>query len=79
MTTYRVTFAKRYQEDGQPSALDPSAELDTYLADGIVLACEKWLWRRPGGFVALGFADQSIGSFSQHHAPSALCASSASR
>ncbi|HYO82571.1 MAG TPA: hypothetical protein VES20_14300 [Bryobacteraceae bacterium] len=37
MTTYRVTFAKRYQEDGQPSALDPSAELDTYLADGVVL------------------------------------------
>ena len=34
--TYRVTFAKRFQSDGQPSDLDPSAELDTYLADGVV-------------------------------------------
>ena len=35
--TYRVTFAKRYQSDGQPSELDPSAELDVYLADGVVV------------------------------------------
>jgi hypothetical protein len=35
--TYRVTFAKRYQSDGQPSTLDPSAELEVYLADGVVL------------------------------------------
>ena len=35
--TYRVTFAKRFEPDGQASALDPTAELDVYLADGIVL------------------------------------------
>jgi hypothetical protein len=35
--TYRVTFAKRFQSDGEPSALDPSAELEVYLADGVVL------------------------------------------
>jgi hypothetical protein len=35
--TYRVTFAKRYQSDGEPSTLDPSAALDTWLADGVVL------------------------------------------
>lgn len=35
--TYRVTFAKRFQSDGEPSALDPSTELDVYLAEGIVL------------------------------------------
>lgn len=33
---YRVTFAKRFQSDGQPSDLDPSAELDVYLPDGAV-------------------------------------------
>ena len=35
--TYRVTFAKRFQSDGEPSTLDPSAELDVYLAEGIVV------------------------------------------
>jgi hypothetical protein len=35
--TYRVTFAKRFQSDGEPSQLDPSAELERYLADGVVL------------------------------------------
>ena len=35
--TYRVTFAKRFQSDGEPSQLDPSAELEQYLADGVVL------------------------------------------
>lgn len=34
--TYRVTFAKRFQSDGEPSQLDPSAELDNNLADGVV-------------------------------------------
>ena len=35
--TYRVTFAKRFQTDGEASALDPTRELDVYLADGVVL------------------------------------------
>lgn len=35
--TYRVTFAKRFRSDGEPSALDPSRELDVYLPDGVVL------------------------------------------
>lgn len=35
--TYRVTFAKRFQSDGEPSSLEPSRELDVYLADGVVL------------------------------------------
>jgi hypothetical protein len=35
--TYRVTFAKRFQGDGEPSQIDPSAELEQYLADGVVL------------------------------------------
>jgi hypothetical protein len=34
---YRVTFAKRFQSDGEPSAMDPTAELDVYLAEGVVL------------------------------------------
>ena len=34
---YRVTFAKRFQSDGEASSLDPTAELDTYLADGVVV------------------------------------------
>ncbi|MDZ4800429.1 MAG: hypothetical protein SGI92_19905 [Bryobacteraceae bacterium] len=34
--TYRVAFAKRFQTDGSESAIDPTAELDVYLADGIV-------------------------------------------
>ena len=33
---YRVAFAKRFQSDGNPSTIDPSAELDAYLADGVV-------------------------------------------
>lgn len=35
--TYRVTFAKRFQADGNESHLDPTAELDVNLAEGIVL------------------------------------------
>lgn len=35
--TYRVTFAKRFQSDGDPSQLDPTAELERYVADGVVL------------------------------------------
>ena len=35
--TYRVTFAKRFDADGQPSALDPTTQLDVQLADGVVL------------------------------------------
>ena len=35
--TYRVTFAKRFDTDGQPSALDPTVQLDVHLADGAVL------------------------------------------
>jgi hypothetical protein len=34
---YRVTFAKRFQSDGEPSTLDPTAELEVYLPDGVVL------------------------------------------
>ena len=34
---YRVTFAKRFQSDGEASSLDPTAELEVYLADGVVL------------------------------------------
>ena len=34
--TYRVAFAKRFQSDGTESVIDPSSELDVYLADGIV-------------------------------------------
>ncbi len=34
--TYRVAFAKRFQSDGNESTLDPTAELDVYLADGVV-------------------------------------------
>lgn len=33
---YRVVFSKRYQSDGQESSIDPTAELDVYLADGVV-------------------------------------------
>lgn len=33
---YRVTFAKRYQPDGQVSEIDPTADLDMDLADGVV-------------------------------------------
>ena len=34
--TYRVAFAKRFQSDGNESRLDPTAELDVYLPDGVV-------------------------------------------
>lgn len=34
--TYRVVFAKRFQSDGRESLLDPTAELDVYLPDGVV-------------------------------------------
>lgn len=34
---YRVTFAKRFQSDGEPSSQDPTAELDVNVADGVVL------------------------------------------
>ena len=34
--TYRVVFAKRFQSDGQESILDPTAELDGYIPDGVV-------------------------------------------
>ena len=33
---YRVAFTKRYQSDGTESAQDPTAELDVYLAEGVV-------------------------------------------
>jgi hypothetical protein len=33
---YRVAFEKRFQSDGDESVLDPSSELDVYLADGVV-------------------------------------------
>jgi hypothetical protein len=36
--TYRVVFAKRFQSDGRESAIDPTAELDVYLPDGVVAA-----------------------------------------
>ena len=42
--TYRVAFAKRFQSDGTESAIDPSSELDVYLADGVV--AEKELVER---------------------------------
>jgi len=34
--TYRVVFSKRFQSDGNESNIDPTSELDIYLADGIV-------------------------------------------
>lgn len=34
--TYRVAFAKRFQSNGTESTIDPTVELDVYLADGIV-------------------------------------------
>jgi len=34
--TYRVTFSKRFQTDGNESTMDPTAQLDVNLADGIV-------------------------------------------
>jgi len=34
--TYRVVFSKRFQSDGNESVIDPTSELDVYLADGIV-------------------------------------------
>jgi hypothetical protein len=33
---YRVAFAKRFETSGQASAMDPTTELDVYLADGVV-------------------------------------------
>jgi hypothetical protein len=33
---YRVVFAKRFQSDGTESALDPTAEMDVYIPDGVV-------------------------------------------
>jgi hypothetical protein len=33
---YRVAFEKRFQSDGDESVLDPSSELDVYVADGVV-------------------------------------------
>src|SRR3954447_20107207 len=33
---YRVVFAKRFQSDGKESALDPTAEMDVYIPDGVV-------------------------------------------
>ena len=33
---YRVAFARRFQSDGTESALNPTAELDLELADGVV-------------------------------------------
>lgn len=34
--TYRVVFAKRFQSDGRESVLDPTADLDVYVPDGVV-------------------------------------------
>src|SRR3954469_24175225 len=34
--TYRVVFSKRFQSDGNESVIDPTSELDIYLADGVV-------------------------------------------
>ena len=34
--TYQVTFARRFQSDGSESDLDPTKELDVYLAEGVV-------------------------------------------
>ncbi len=33
---YRVAFTKRFQSDGNESALDPTAELDSYIPDDVV-------------------------------------------
>jgi hypothetical protein len=33
---YRVAFAKRFQSDGNESALNPTAEMDVYIPDGVV-------------------------------------------
>ncbi|MBX9603303.1 MAG: hypothetical protein K2X35_20025 [Bryobacteraceae bacterium] len=33
---YRVAFTKRYQADGTEATQDPTAELDVYLAEGVV-------------------------------------------
>ena len=33
---YRVAFTKRFQSDGNESTLDPTAELDAYIADDVV-------------------------------------------
>lgn len=33
---YRVAFAKRFQSDGNESSLDPTAEVDMYIPDGVV-------------------------------------------
>jgi hypothetical protein len=38
--TYRVAFAKRFQSDGNESAIDPSSELDVDLPDGVVASKE---------------------------------------
>lgn len=35
-----MAFEKRFQSDGNESALDPSSELDVYLADGVVAGKE---------------------------------------
>ena len=35
--TYRVAFAKRFRKDGQESQIDPTADLDVYLPDGVVV------------------------------------------
>src|SRR3954452_2443755 len=34
--TYRVVFSKRFNSDGNESEIDPTSELDVYLADGVV-------------------------------------------
>jgi hypothetical protein len=34
--TYHVVFSKRFNSDGNESEIDPTSELDVYLADGIV-------------------------------------------
>src|SRR5436305_10756294 len=33
---YRVAFAKRFQSDGEESAINPTAELDVDIPDGVV-------------------------------------------
>ena len=35
--TYRVAFTKRFQSDGQESAIDPTGDLDMLLPDGVVV------------------------------------------
>jgi hypothetical protein len=35
--TYRVAFTKRFQSDGQESAIDPTGDLDVLLPDGVVV------------------------------------------